>query len=45
MAALVAAEEESLVRAWREAFHGEVLEHARPAEVSDEEVFADVYHR
>ena len=36
--------EAALIRRWTEAFNGEVLEYSRPQEVSNEEVFADVYH-
>ena len=35
---------DALVRAWASAFSSEVLAFARPEEVSNEEVFADVYH-
>jgi len=35
---------DALVRAWASAFSSEVLAFARPDEVSNEEVFADVYH-
>ena len=35
---------DALVRAWASAFSSEVLSFARPEEVSNEEVFAEVYH-
>lgn len=37
-------QEALLIRRWTEAFTEEVLEHAKPEEVSNEEVFGDVYH-
>ena len=37
-------QESQLVKAWSDAFADEVLEFSRPDEVSNEEVFADVYH-
>ena len=36
--------ESQLVRAWTDAFTSEVLRYAKPKEVDNEEVFADVYH-
>ena len=36
--------DDALVKAWSSAYSGEVLSFARPEEVSNEEVFADVYH-
>ena len=35
---------EAVVKAWASAYSSEVLAFARPEEVSNEEVFADVYH-
>ena len=35
---------ENLVQAWSEMYMGEVLEFAKPKDVSNEEVFGDVYH-
>jgi hypothetical protein len=35
---------ESLVKQWSELYMGEVLEFAKPKDVSNEEVFGDVYH-
>ena len=35
---------EDLVQAWSEIYMGEVLEFAKPKDVSNEEVFGDVYH-
>ncbi len=36
--------EGDLVRAWSDAYSRGVLAHSRPSEVSNAEVFADVYH-
>ena len=36
--------DDALVKAWASAYSSEVLAFARPEEVSNEEVFADVYH-
>lgn len=36
--------QDQLVREWTEYFTEEVLSYSRPAEVSNEEVFSDVYH-
>ena len=36
--------DDALVKAWASAYTSEVLAFARPEEVSNEEVFADVYH-
>lgn len=35
---------ENLVQMWSDMYMGEVLEFAKPKDVSNEEVFGDVYH-
>ena len=40
----MSASDDALVKAWASAYSSEVLSFARPEEVSNEEVFADVYH-
>jgi hypothetical protein len=42
--ALAAANDDLLVKAWTSAYSEEVLAFSRPEDVSNEEVFADVYH-
>ena len=37
-------ERDQVVRKWTECFSEEVLAYSRPTEVSNEEVFSDVYH-
>jgi hypothetical protein len=38
------AEYEKIVRQWSDMYLGEVLEFVKPKDVSNEEVFGDVYH-